>query len=106
MEIILRQLTGSEKMRFMKAFWLELITMKKEKQQILTEFLLEWLWVECKKEQAMEKIILGIFLLSSICIKKKKRRKRILRNVPKWAKGMDLQNVFLNGSEEKIKGHF
>jgi len=65
LEIILRQLTGSEKDGFMKAFWLELITMKKEKQQILTEFLLEWLWVECKKEQAMEKIR---YWASSYCL--------------------------------------
>ena len=47
LEAILRQLTDSDKDQFMKAFWLELVTMKKEKQQVLTEFLLEWLWVAC-----------------------------------------------------------
>lgn len=33
LEAILRQLTDSDKDQFMKAFWLELVTMKKEKQQ-------------------------------------------------------------------------
>ena len=65
LEIILGQLTDSEKDRFMKAFWLELVTMDKEKQQILTEFLLEWLWVECEKEQTMEKIR---YWASSYCL--------------------------------------
>jgi len=49
----------------MKAFWLELVTMKKEKQQVLTEFLLEWLWVACGKEQAMERIR---YWASSYCL--------------------------------------
>ena len=46
-------------------FWLELVTMDKEKQQILPEFLLEWLWVECEKEQTMEKIR---YWASSYCL--------------------------------------
>lgn len=65
LEIILGQLTDSEKDRLLKAFWLELVTMDKEKQQILTEFLLEWLWVECEKEQTMEKIR---YWASSYCL--------------------------------------
>lgn len=65
MEAILRQLTDSDKDQFMKAFWLELVTMKKEKQQVLTEFLLEWLWVACGKEQAMERIR---YWASSYCL--------------------------------------
>ena len=65
LEAILRQLTDSDKDQFMKAFWLELVTMKKEKQQVLTEFLLEWLWVACGKEQAMERIR---YWASSYCL--------------------------------------
>lgn len=65
LEILLRRLMDSPSDKFMKGFWLELITMEKEKQQLLTEFLLEWLWVECEREQAMEKMR---YWASSYCL--------------------------------------
>ena len=56
MKYILGYMTSRKNDAFMKIFWLKLCAAERGKQQKLTEFLLEWVWVDCEKCQAMESI--------------------------------------------------
>ena len=41
---------------FMEGFWMQLKTAKREKQQHLTEFFLEWIWITPEKTLELENL--------------------------------------------------
>lgn len=56
MRNLLCRISDRETDEFMQAFWMLLKTAKREKQQHLTEFFLEWIWVTPEKTQVLESL--------------------------------------------------
>lgn len=53
---LLGRISHSEKDAFMEGFWMQLKTAKREKQQHLTEFFLEWIWITPEKTLELENL--------------------------------------------------
>ena len=53
---LLGRISHSEEDAFMEGFWMQLKTAKREKQQHLTEFFLEWIWITPEKTLELENL--------------------------------------------------
>lgn len=53
---LLGRISHSERDAFMEGFWMQLKTAKREKQQHLTEFFLEWIWITPEKTLELENL--------------------------------------------------